>query len=130
MDAISKFRSFLGRVRWHCLGGMRARALKDERMHQKPSVLEVLSHPPAARRLAGVVNTNSVVRPTITEQGPTAAARTPTTVLEAATTPYACQWCWAAFFCSEPEDRVLLSSCLTVLVATTPLPQGFLAIFS
>ena len=51
-------------------------------------------------------------------------------VLEAATTPYACQWCWAAFFCSEPEDRVLLSSCLTVLVATTPLPQGFLAIFS
>ena len=100
---------------------MRARALKDERMHQKPSVLEVLSHPPAARRLAGVVNTNSVVRPpieelaiihtlypdargqrtlrtaatqdsmagvvntdstvrpTITEQGPTAAARTPTT---------------------------------------------------
>ena len=45
-------------------------------------------------------------------------------VLEAATTPYACQWCWAAFFCSEPEDRVLLSSCLTVLVATTPLPQG------
>ena len=51
-------------------------------------------------------------------------------VLEAATTPYACQWCWAAFFCSEPEDRVLLSSCRTVLVATTPLPQGFLAIFS
>ena len=55
--------------------------------------------------MAGVVNTNSVVRPTITEQGPTAAARTPTTVLEAATTPYACQWCWAAFFVS-------LSSCL------------------
>ena len=67
VDAISKFRSFLGRVRWHCLGGMRARALKDERMHQKPSVLEVLSHPPAARRLAGVVNTNSVVRPPIEE---------------------------------------------------------------
>ena len=44
-------------------------------------------------------------------------------VLEAATTPYACQWCWAAFFCSEPEDRVLLSSCLTVLVATTPPPR-------
>ncbi len=36
-------------------------------MHQKPSVLEVLSHPPAARRLAGVVNTNSVVRPPIEE---------------------------------------------------------------
>ena len=54
----------------------------------------------------------------------------PTTRPEAATTPYACQWCWAAFFCSEPEDRVLLSSCRTVLVATTPLPQGFLAIFS
>ena len=29
--------------------------------------------------MAGVVNTDSTVRPTITEQGPTAAARTPTT---------------------------------------------------